>query len=451
MYFSSTSRHKSNLENVRNHLSIFLWPHQHHSALFNSATNGTVTTDNLLLRACANAWLSAMDYSFFALGPQPPFWYFSRPPTPAHTHSDASEAFRNSPPVDTFLKMPLFLPSCLSPRLPAHTAFSRTLLNSSPSLTPTPNLRLAKAYPESPHQYQTTNSLLTILMPTAYRLIIGRTISLNQQKRMHSIATVTIIAATWLLHTLAARLKTVQRKHKLFSTLPIWLQACNQFQPDQINPCLPYLSSCYHAVTKFRIILLINHGSQRAFRERKEHRLKELEAKLATFQKDAAVYSEENERLKRDLQKAATENETLRATLCVNSRSFLTDHIPQSTGPLNYTPRNFHTELFNFHESKFPSRYIVTNEETSERLLTASAAWDCMIRHPLYEKDLVDIGFVSERLKYKAKWDGPGPVFQESDLIQAIESSVTTGATSRRQEVAWSNDWDAKKWKQLGR
>lgn len=169
-------------------------------------------------------------------------------------------------------------------------------------------------------------------------------------------------------------------------------------------------------------------GSQRAFRERKERHVKELEAKLEALQKDSAAYVEENERLKRDLQKAATENEILRATSSVHLRSPPTDPTPHSTGPLRYTPKDFYSEVLDAHENKFPSHRIVTSEETGERLLAAGAAWDYMIRHPLYEKGLVDVGYVSERLKHKAKCDGQGPVFQESDIIEAIESSVASGS-----------------------
>lgn len=39
----------------------------------------------------------------------------------------------------------------------------------------------------------------------------------------------------------------------------------------------------------------------------------------------------------------------------------------------------------------------------------------------------VDVGDVSERLKQVAKCDGQGPVFEESEIISAIELSVASG------------------------
>ncbi|RFU27170.1 hypothetical protein B7463_g9165, partial [Scytalidium lignicola] len=149
-----------------------------------------------------------------------------------------------------------------------------------------------------------------------------------------------------------------------------------------------------------------NRAAQRAFRERKERHVKDLEAKLAALQKDSAAFVEENERLKRDLQKAATENEILRATTSSNLRGPPPDTAPDSTGPMRYSPTDFYSELLDGHDNKMPSHRIVTSEETGERLLAVGAAWDYMIRHPLYEKGLVDVGFA---------------------IIEAIEASVASG------------------------
>ena len=78
------------------------------------------------------------------------------------------------------------------------------------------------------------------------------------------------------------------------------------------------------------------------------------------------------------------------------------------------------------HENKVPSHRIVTSE-TGERLLAAGAAWDYIIKHPLYARGLVDVGHVSDRLKKVAKCDGQGPVFEERAIIEAIEKSVASG------------------------
>jgi regulator of replication initiation timing len=60
--------------------------------------------------------------------------------------------------------------------------------------------------------------------------------------------------------------------------------------------------------------ILIYGNSQRAFRERKERRVRELEQKLIDLQAQSMTLHADNERLKRELVKVATENEILRAT-----------------------------------------------------------------------------------------------------------------------------------------
>lgn len=59
---------------------------------------------------------------------------------------------------------------------------------------------------------------------------------------------------------------------------------------------------------------------QRAFRERKERHVRELEAKLSALESSATSLATDNERLKLALQRATTENEILRATNSSTSR-----------------------------------------------------------------------------------------------------------------------------------
>jgi hypothetical protein len=168
-----------------------------------------------------------------------------------------------------------------------------------------------------------------------------------------------------------------------------------------------------------------NRAAQRAFRERKERHVKDLEAKLAALEKNSASVAEENERLKLQLQKAATENEILKATSAHNHRGS-SEPLPNA-GPMRYSPTDFYTEVLHAHENKTPSHRIVTSD-TGERLLAAGATWDYIIKHPLYIRGLVDVGDVSDRLKKVAKCDGQGPVFEEREIIDAIEKSVASGS-----------------------
>jgi len=94
---------------------------------------------------------------------------------------------------------------------------------------------------------------------------------------------------------------------------------------------------------------------------------------------------------------------------------------------MRYSPKDFYTEVLYAHENKIPSHRIVTSDK-GERMLAAGATWDYIIKHPLYARGMVDVGNVSERLKKVAKCDGQGPVFEESEIINAIEQSVASGS-----------------------
>lgn len=169
-----------------------------------------------------------------------------------------------------------------------------------------------------------------------------------------------------------------------------------------------------------------NRAAQRAFRERKERKVKDLEAKLATLEEAQAHTATENERLKRDLQKMSTENEILRATNNAGSPG-TASHAPITTGPLTYNPMDFYTDLLAGHDNKTPSHRVATSD-AGERLLAAGAAWDLIIGHDLYKKGMVDVADISNRLKNQAKCDGQGPVFEERAIIMAIEQSVGSGS-----------------------
>ncbi|CRK17204.1 hypothetical protein BN1723_002370 [Verticillium longisporum] len=177
-----------------------------------------------------------------------------------------------------------------------------------------------------------------------------------------------------------------------------------------------------------RNLLTASRPSQRAFRERKERHVKDLEAKLANLEAEAQQTTSENERLKREMQKIATENEILRATSSLNNgpHGSLSPE-PRTTGPLEYNPTDFYSDLLAKHNNKTPSHRVAIAED-GQRLLAAGATWDLIINHELFKRGLVDVGDVSERLKNHAKCDGQGPVFAERTILTAIEASVASGS-----------------------
>ncbi|KXX82605.1 Fluconazole resistance protein 3 [Madurella mycetomatis] len=172
-----------------------------------------------------------------------------------------------------------------------------------------------------------------------------------------------------------------------------------------------------------------NRAAQRAFRERKERHVKDLESRLQQLEQAQQEAMSENERLKRDLQKMSTENEILRATsmATANSGSPGANGAPTTTGPMSYNPTDFYSNVLQNHANKTPSHRIVTSDN-GERLLAAGATWEFIINHELFKRGLVDVGQVSDRLKPQAKCDGQGPVFEERAIIEAIQQSVASGS-----------------------
>jgi hypothetical protein len=182
--------------------------------------------------------------------------------------------------------------------------------------------------------------------------------------------------------------------------------------------------------------------SQRAFRERKEKHVKDLEAKLTSLQHQSLTLNGENERLRRELAKIATENEILRATsgAVSNGPTPFMEEPDELVGPLGYVPTDRHSkdrspvsssgsgfDLSSKYAHFGTLRTITVDDDTGEPLLGAGATWDYIQAHELFRKGLVDVGDVCERLKKMARCDGQGPIFLESDVRHAISESAVAG------------------------
>ncbi|MCJ1474551.1 hypothetical protein MMC13_003210 [Lambiella insularis] len=172
-----------------------------------------------------------------------------------------------------------------------------------------------------------------------------------------------------------------------------------------------------------------NRAAQRAFRERKERHVKDLENKLNSLSAHSSTLSSDNERLRKELQKLATQNEILRATSGPASQPPLHNFRPPSPvhGPLTYSPTDFQKAV-GVDPKKHPVSYEEYGGEDGERLLSAGATWDLIQSHELCRKGMVDVGDVCKRLKGRASCDGRGPAFKECEVMDAIEESVMSAA-----------------------
>ncbi|KAL8885281.1 MAG: hypothetical protein Q9215_006842 [Flavoplaca cf. flavocitrina] len=176
-----------------------------------------------------------------------------------------------------------------------------------------------------------------------------------------------------------------------------------------------------------------NRAAQRAFRERKERHVKDLEGKLNNVTSQNNSLLAEIERLRRENEKFATQNEILQATstpLNMNhNRAGFHGPVAHPTspgpGPMHFSPMTSH------HVSSPTERMVSPNPHrmdllpgNGERLYGPGAAWDMIQNHELFRQGMVDIGLVSQRLQQHAICNGGGPAFAESVIIRAIEDSI---------------------------
>jgi AP-1-like factor len=171
--------------------------------------------------------------------------------------------------------------------------------------------------------------------------------------------------------------------------------------------------------------------------------VRELEQKLNDLEQTSTDLHADNERLKRELARIATENEILRATGSkqngnnndngdsheINDHHHNRHHSDNhtTTGPLKFSPIDVQKSIADSSKDGNLPHRIVISDKTGERLLNARATWDMIQDHSMFKQGLVDIGDVCSRLKGFEKCDGQGPVFEEGCVRKAIEESVGCG------------------------
>lgn len=182
----------------------------------------------------------------------------------------------------------------------------------------------------------------------------------------------------------------------------------------------------YSFNTDFSFVLWGN--SQRAFRERKERRVRDLEQELNQCKSNYSSLMEDHKSLKRQIEKVATENEILRATSNNNVQESIADcgpnQVPTSTSLL----RNLTDYSTRTRGKKELAHRTVSREKEGEKLLDASATWDLILRHLSNRGVNLDVQDIYDRLKGYAVRDGQCPAIDEAHVLQAIKESAAAGS-----------------------
>lgn len=184
--------------------------------------------------------------------------------------------------------------------------------------------------------------------------------------------------------------------------------------------------------------------SQRAFRERKEKHVRELEAKLTLLTSKTTTLQSDNDRLKSLIQRIQTENEILRATSSASVPSTATPSVLSMVDDPRLL-RQRHRAANDDGEDSDEDEKLSGSSETSSintpgagspamlgmsgegKYLSAGATWDLLQDHALFKSGAVDVGEVCERLKGTAKCEGQGPVFEEMEVLRVIEEVARIG------------------------
>ncbi|XTI90144.1 hypothetical protein V2W45_1332348 [Cenococcum geophilum] len=344
-----------------------------------------------------------MDYAaYFSTGPPQPYHFIGLPPTPTYSHSVDHDTIRSIEPLDT-----AFLPPHSYDAFP----FSHNLPTTSGSPDPVA---------QTPMPVGSLDSGLGVDMDERQ----SRTRSSSEEKESG-------------LTPAQSRRKAQNRAaySSSESNTPMPRRGSESFvhkiltkSPHAHNFPLPPPHTLTNALFPLH--------SQRAFRERKERHVKDLEAKLSALESSTHSLQSDNERLKLALQRARTENEILRATSTTHPSS------PSASRPVSvsYPSPGAHMSaraadgdqaLDGYAVTSLTNGSVITNggaaTGTGGKELPAQATWDLIQSHPLVKQGLVDIADVCERLRGMARCDGHGPVFEERAVWRTVEESRRGG------------------------
>ncbi|CUS20624.1 LAQU0S01e10858g1_1 [Lachancea quebecensis] len=164
-----------------------------------------------------------------------------------------------------------------------------------------------------------------------------------------------------------------------------------------------------------------NRAAQRAFRERKEAKMKELQEQLLTSERDKQSLLRQMEELREHNLKMLTENHLL---LQKNNPSLPTHSGSDAASTSNKfhfpSQSEFIESAIEGHEVPVKLPLSSTNyEHNGEELLTFPATWEYL--HKLSEKKDFDVYSVMQNLKGKEVCHGYGPAYKKAVIDQLVK------------------------------
>ncbi|AOW03844.1 hypothetical protein B0I72DRAFT_140296 [Yarrowia lipolytica] len=173
-----------------------------------------------------------------------------------------------------------------------------------------------------------------------------------------------------------------------------------------------------------------NRAAQRAFRERREQRLKELEDKVAEVEQERERLASENERLKRENTVITTENKVLMET-AVSKGPSSPDPTQPPIGKANFPYKQLQEmraktqeTILGGHEPPGDKnlKIIYQSEVSNDTMLGAAAVWDTIAKHA--EEEEFDIDLVAQLIQGHQRCEGFGPVFPLKVVEDAIREAI---------------------------
>ncbi|CAI5759952.1 unnamed protein product [Candida verbasci] len=177
-----------------------------------------------------------------------------------------------------------------------------------------------------------------------------------------------------------------------------------------------------------------NRTAQRAFRERKETKLKELEAKLLKSEEERQKLMDQLEIIRKQNLSISSENEVLRsdpnnlASLAMNNHH--NNRINKFTFPK--TQDDFIKGVIegtNHQYNNEENKNKIYDDKEGNKLLALGAVWDYLqIKVEEFDLDFnsIDIKEVMNKLKGSEKCHGWGPAYDKTLVDQAIQSCLSS-------------------------